>query len=51
MGQHDRPRPGRRDDRQWWVSFFPGLAILGLTGAFYLLGDAVSDLTDPRRRR
>jgi peptide/nickel transport system permease protein len=36
---------------QWWVSFFPGLAILGLTGAFYLLGDAVSDLTDPRRRR
>jgi peptide/nickel transport system permease protein len=36
---------------QWWVSFFPGLAILGMTGAFYLLGDAVSDLTDPRRRR
>jgi peptide/nickel transport system permease protein len=36
---------------EWWVSFFPGLAILGLTGAFYLLGDAVSDLTDPRRRR
>jgi peptide/nickel transport system permease protein len=36
---------------QWWVSFFPGLAILGLTGAFYLLGDAVADLTDPRRRR
>lgn len=35
----------------WWVSFFPGLAILGMTGAFYLLGDAVSDLTDPRRRR
>ena len=25
--------------------------LLGLTGAFYLLGDAVSDLTDPRRRR
>jgi peptide/nickel transport system permease protein len=36
---------------QWWVSFFPGLAILGLTGAFYLLGDAISDLSDPRRRR
>ncbi|MBK1658787.1 ABC transporter permease [Paracraurococcus ruber] len=36
---------------EWWVSFFPGLAILGLTGAFYLLGDALSDLTDPRRRR
>ena len=36
---------------QWWVSFFPGLAILGLTGTFYLLGDALSDLTDPGRRR
>ena len=36
---------------EWWVSFFPGLAILGLTGALYLLGDAMSDLTDPRRRR
>jgi peptide/nickel transport system permease protein len=36
---------------QWWVSFFPGLAILGLTGSFYLLGDAIADLTDPRRRR
>ena len=36
---------------QWWVSFFPGLAILGMTGAFYLLGDAISDLTDPRRQR
>lgn len=35
---------------QWWVSFFPGLAILGMTASFYLLGDAVSDLTDPRRR-
>lgn len=36
---------------QWWISFFPGLAILGMTGAFYLLGDAIGDLTDPRRRR
>jgi peptide/nickel transport system permease protein len=36
---------------QWWVSFFPGLAILGLTGSFYLLGDAIADFTDPRRRR
>jgi len=35
---------------QWWVSFFPGLAILGLTGGLYLLGDALADLTDPRRR-
>ncbi len=29
----------------------PGLAILGLTGGLYLLGDALADLTDPRRRR
>jgi peptide/nickel transport system permease protein len=36
---------------QWWVSLFPGLAILGMTGSFYLLGDAVSDVTDPRRRK
>ncbi len=36
---------------EWWICFFPGLAILGMTGAFYLLGDAISDLTDPRRRR
>jgi peptide/nickel transport system permease protein len=36
---------------QWWVSLFPGLAILGMTGSFYLLGDAVADLTDPRRRK
>ncbi|WP_170235480.1 ABC transporter permease [Verticiella sediminum] len=36
---------------EWWISLFPGLAILGMTGAFYLLGDGVSDATDPRRRR
>lgn len=36
---------------EWWMSLFPGLAILGMTGSFYLLGDAVSDLTDPRRRQ
>jgi len=36
---------------EWWVSFFPGLAILGMTGAFYLLGDAIADLNDPRRRQ
>jgi peptide/nickel transport system permease protein len=36
---------------EWWISFFPGLAILGMTGAFYLLGDAIADVADPRRRR
>jgi peptide/nickel transport system permease protein len=36
---------------EWLISLFPGLAILGMTGSFYLIGDAVSDLTDPRRRQ
>lgn len=35
----------------WWASFFPGLAIVVLSTAFYFIGDAVSDLTDPRRRK
>lgn len=36
---------------QWWVSLFPGIAVLGMASAFYMLGDAISDMTDPRRRR
>jgi peptide/nickel transport system permease protein len=36
---------------QWWVSFFPGMAILGMTGGLYLLGDGLGDRFDPRRRR
>jgi len=36
---------------QWWVSFFPGMAILGMTGSLYLLGDGLGDRFDPRRRR
>lgn len=34
----------------WWVSLFPGLAIVGLATGFYLLGDGLNELTDPRRR-
>lgn len=34
----------------WWVSLFPGLAIVGLATGFYLLGDGLTELTDPRRR-
>ncbi|MCE0764548.1 ABC transporter permease [Pseudonocardia kujensis] len=34
---------------QWWVSFFPGLAIVGIAGACYLLGDGLADFLDPRR--
>lgn len=36
---------------EWWISVFPGLAVLGLSAAFYLLGDGVRDLNDPRERR
>ena len=34
----------------WWISLFPGLAILGLTGSLFLIGDGISDLLDPRNR-
>lgn len=36
---------------EWWISFFPGVAVLGLAGAFYLLGDGLADATDPRRKQ
>ncbi len=34
----------------WWVSFFPGLAIMTAVIAFNLVGDGLQDLLDPRRR-
>jgi peptide/nickel transport system permease protein len=36
---------------QWWVSMFPGLAILSLVMAFNFIGDGVRDALDPRLRR
>ncbi len=36
---------------QWWVSTFPGLAILLAVTGFNLLGDGLRDLLDPRLRR
>jgi peptide/nickel transport system permease protein len=36
---------------QWWVSAFPGLAILSLVMAFNFIGDGVRDALDPRLRR
>ncbi len=36
---------------EWWVSVFPGLFVLMLTTGFYLLGDGVRDVMDPRSRR
>ncbi len=36
---------------EWWVSVFPGLFVLILTTGFYLLGDGVRDVMDPRSRK
>jgi peptide/nickel transport system permease protein len=36
---------------EWWVSFCPGLAVLGLTAGLYLIGDGIRDVMDPRSRR
>ncbi|MBL8126768.1 MAG: ABC transporter permease, partial [Chloroflexia bacterium] len=35
---------------QWWVSFFPGLAIMLTVLAINLLGDGLRDALDPRIR-
>jgi len=35
----------------WWLSVFPGLAILITVLGFNLLGEAIQELTDPRRLR
>jgi peptide/nickel transport system permease protein len=35
---------------EWWISFFPGLAILLAVLGFNLLGDGLQDIFDPKRR-
>jgi peptide/nickel transport system permease protein len=35
---------------QWWMSFFPGLAIVITVFTFNLLGEVIADAVDPRRR-
>ncbi len=42
---------GRNNFDQWWISTFPGLAILSLTLAFNVVGDSLRDLLDPRFRK
>lgn len=43
---------GRTVIRQaWWVSFFPGLAILLTVLAFNLIGEGLNDLLNPRLRK
>jgi len=34
----------------WWIAFFPGLAIVLSVLGFNLLGDALRDRLDPDRR-
>ena len=35
---------------EWWVSFFPGLLLMLAVFTFNLLGDALRDIFDPRKR-
>jgi peptide/nickel transport system permease protein len=35
---------------EWWVALFPGAVLMTAVFAFNLLGDALRDLLDPRRR-
>jgi len=35
---------------EWWLSLFPGLAIMCTVLAFNLVGDALRDVLDPRMR-
>ncbi|RAI45483.1 ABC transporter permease [Rhodoplanes roseus] len=35
---------------EWWIAFFPGLALMTAVFCFNLLGDGLRDIVDPRRR-
>jgi peptide/nickel transport system permease protein len=35
---------------EWWITFFPGIAIAVTVMGFNLLGDGLQDVLDPRRR-
>ncbi len=35
---------------EWWIAFFPGLALMIAVFTFNLLGDGLRDLVDPQRR-
>jgi peptide/nickel transport system permease protein len=41
---------GSQNLSNWWISLFPGLAILTIVLAFNMLGDSVQDYLDPRNR-
>jgi peptide/nickel transport system permease protein len=35
---------------EWWIAFFPGLALMIAVFCFKLLGDGLRDIVDPQRR-
>jgi peptide/nickel transport system permease protein len=35
---------------EWWIAFFPGLALMVAVFCFNVLGDGLRDIVDPRRR-
>jgi ABC-type microcin C transport system permease subunit YejE len=35
---------------EWWIAFFPGAVLMLAVFAFNMLGDALRDIFDPRRR-
>ena len=35
---------------EWWITFFPGLALMIAVFCFNLLGDGLRDIVDPQRR-
>src|SRR5271155_1584523 len=35
---------------EWWIAFFPGIALMVAVFCFNLLGDGLRDMVDPRRR-
>jgi peptide/nickel transport system permease protein len=35
---------------EWWIAFFPGLALMFAVFCFNLLGDGLRDIVDPQRR-
>ncbi|MEV8253377.1 ABC transporter permease [Rhodoglobus sp. NPDC076762] len=41
---------GSQNLSNWWISLFPGLAILTIVMAFNMLGDSIQDYLDPRSR-
>ena len=35
---------------EWWIAFFPGLALMLAVFCFNLIGDGLRDIVDPQRR-